>query len=358
MRFSTRELAAHLGGELVGPDVGVDGASIDSRTIRPGQLYVPDRGRRATATPSSRRRSRRARRPTSPRGSRSAGRPSACRDTAAALLSLGGVRPRSGRRRHRHHRVGRQDHHQGPPRRLPGVDVPHRRERALLQQRAGPPADAAERAGRARWVVLEMGARRVGDIERLAAVARPDVGIVTSVAHGARGVLRRPRRRGPRQGRARGRVAGIGPRGPELRRPPGPRHGVAQRRVPCSGTRWSADAEVRAEDVTLDRDLRARFRLSSPWGQAEVRLALHGAHQVPNALAAATAALWCGVPHRGRGRGAGGAPGLAAGAWRSITCPAAPSWSSTASTRSPRRPRRPCARWPRCRASASWRSSG
>ena len=57
-----------------------------------------------------------------------------------------------------------------------------------------------------------------------------------------------------------------------------------------------ADAEVRADDVTLDRDLRARFRLSSPWGQTEVRLALHGVQQVANALAAATVALWCGVP--------------------------------------------------------------
>ena len=34
----------------------------------------------------------------------------------------------------------------------------------------------------AQWVVLEMGARGVGHIARLAEVARPDVGIVTSVA--------------------------------------------------------------------------------------------------------------------------------------------------------------------------------
>jgi UDP-N-acetylmuramoyl-tripeptide--D-alanyl-D-alanine ligase len=52
---------------------------------------------------------------------------------------------------------------------------------------------------------------------------------------------------------------------------------------------------VRAEDVTLDEELRARFRLSSPWGQTEVRLALHGVQQVANALAAATVALWSGV---------------------------------------------------------------
>ena len=41
MRCSTAELAAHVGGELVGPEVGIAGASIDSRTLRPGQLYVP-----------------------------------------------------------------------------------------------------------------------------------------------------------------------------------------------------------------------------------------------------------------------------------------------------------------------------
>src|SRR4051794_2776126 len=41
MRCSTFELTAHLGGELVGPDVSIEGAGIDSRTIRPGQLYAP-----------------------------------------------------------------------------------------------------------------------------------------------------------------------------------------------------------------------------------------------------------------------------------------------------------------------------
>jgi len=41
MRFTASELTAHLGGALVGTDVSIDGASIDSRTIRSGQLYVP-----------------------------------------------------------------------------------------------------------------------------------------------------------------------------------------------------------------------------------------------------------------------------------------------------------------------------
>jgi UDP-N-acetylmuramoyl-tripeptide--D-alanyl-D-alanine ligase len=65
---------------------------------------------------------------------------------------------------------------------------------------------------------------------------------------------------------------------------------------PVLGYGGSADADVRADAVTLDRELHASFRLLSPWGETDVRLALHGVHQVPNALAAATVALWCGVP--------------------------------------------------------------
>jgi UDP-N-acetylmuramoyl-tripeptide--D-alanyl-D-alanine ligase len=68
---------------------------------------------------------------------------------------------------------------------------------------------------------------------------------------------------------------------------------------PVLGYAVSVDAEVRADNVTLDRDLRARFRLSSPWGQTEIRLAVRGVQQVVNALAAATVALWCGVPIEG-----------------------------------------------------------
>src|ERR1044072_5842262 len=45
--FPSSELAAHLNGELVGPEVSIDGASIDSRSIRPGQLYVPRGAARA-----------------------------------------------------------------------------------------------------------------------------------------------------------------------------------------------------------------------------------------------------------------------------------------------------------------------
>jgi UDP-N-acetylmuramoyl-tripeptide--D-alanyl-D-alanine ligase len=147
----------------------------------------------------------------------------------------------------------------------------------------------------ARWVVLEMGARHTGDIERLAEVARPDVGIVTSV-HKAHVVYL-----GDLDGVARAKgelVTALPASGLAVLNfdHPRVRDMAALSGCPVLGYGVGADAEVRADDVTLDRDLRARFRLSSPWGQTEVRLALHGVQQVPNALAAAAVALWCGVP--------------------------------------------------------------
>ena len=41
MRFSARSAAEATGGRLEGPDVELGGASFDSRTLRPGQLFVP-----------------------------------------------------------------------------------------------------------------------------------------------------------------------------------------------------------------------------------------------------------------------------------------------------------------------------
>src|SRR2546430_649928 len=147
----------------------------------------------------------------------------------------------------------------------------------------------------ARWVVLEMGVRRVGDIERLAEVARPDVGIVTSVAMAHVAYLRDLDGVACAKGEL---VAALPASGLVVLNFDDPRVRDMASLSPCPvlGYAVGADAEVRAEDVTLDRDLRARFRLSSPWGQTEVRLALHGVQQVANALAAATVALWCGVP--------------------------------------------------------------
>jgi UDP-N-acetylmuramoyl-tripeptide--D-alanyl-D-alanine ligase len=54
-------------------------------------------------------------------------------------------------------------------------------------------------------------------------------------------------------------------------------------------------ADVRAAEITLDDVGRASFRLVMPGGMAPVRLRLHGAHHVPNSLAAAAIAAESGM---------------------------------------------------------------
>ena len=54
-------------------------------------------------------------------------------------------------------------------------------------------------------------------------------------------------------------------------------------------------ADVRAVDVELDSEARASFTLVTADGSVPVRLAVHGEHQVGNALSAAAVALECGA---------------------------------------------------------------
>lgn len=294
MRFSAAELAVRLGGELRGPDVTVDGASIDSRTIRPGQLYVPIvaardghayiPAARAAGAPAY----LTAREPLSGSAIR-------VEDTAAALLRLGELaRERVGGAVGITGSVGKTTTKDllaaclGPTFRIAASERSFNNELGLPLTLLGAPEAA-------RWAVLEMGARHVGDIERLAAVARPDVGVVTTVA------MAHVEHFGDLDGVARAKgelVAALPSAGLAVLNfdDPRVRAMAARSAAPVLGYAVDADADVRAEEIAFDRELRARFRLSSPWGRADVRLALHGAHQVPNALAAATVALWCGVP--------------------------------------------------------------
>ena len=64
----------------------------------------------------------------------------------------------------------------------------------------------------------------------------------------------------------------------------------------CSSDLWlSEQALVRAIDVRVDEQVRPRFRLVPPAGEHDVELAVHGAHQVGNALTAAAVALELGM---------------------------------------------------------------
>jgi UDP-N-acetylmuramoyl-tripeptide--D-alanyl-D-alanine ligase len=294
VRFSASELATHLGAALVGPDVTIDGTGIDSRTIRAGQLFVPIVAERdghefipaallagAPAYLTQR----------EPDGATAI----SVDDTAVALMNLG-ILARA--------RVGGVIGITGSVGKTTTKDLlraclattfPTAASERSFNNELGLPLTLLNAEDDARWVVLEMGARGVGHIRRLAVVARPDVGIVTSVA------LAHVEFFGDIEAVARAKselVTALPPTGVAVLNFDDPRVARMASRSPCPvlGYAMEGDAEVRAEDVELDADLRVRFRLVTAWGKGKVRLALHGVHQVPDALAAAAAALWCGVP--------------------------------------------------------------
>ena len=145
-----------------------------------------------------------------------------------------------------------------------------------------------------RWAVLEMGMSARGEIARLAEIALPDVGIITNVGpahletlHGLDGVAR-----------AKGELfAALKAGGTAVINADDER--VVQLPV-ANGVRrllygFAANAEVRAEEVVV-AGATVTFRLVLPNGAWPVSLAVAGRHNVFNALAAAAAALALAAP--------------------------------------------------------------
>ncbi|AGZ40458.1 UDP-N-acetylmuramoyl-tripeptide--D-alanyl-D-alanine ligase [Actinoplanes friuliensis] len=141
-----------------------------------------------------------------------------------------------------------------------------------------------------RFLIVELGARRVGDIAALMPVVRPTVGVVLGVGSAHLGTFG-------------GRDAIVAAKGELVEALP--ETGLAvlnadDAAVTAMAARTGArvvtfgrhrSARVQAERVVLDGRARARFQLRTPVGTAEVALRLHGEHFVTAALAAAAVAL-------------------------------------------------------------------
>lgn len=144
------------------------------------------------------------------------------------------------------------------------------------------------------FLVLEMSARHPGNIAALADIAPPSIGVVLNVgtAHlgefGSREVIAATKSELPQAVPATGVVV--------LNADDGAVAAMAEttaaRVVHVSR---SPGAEVWAGDVTLDELARPRFTLHAGERQVDVALAVHGDHQVSNALSAAAVALACGA---------------------------------------------------------------
>ena len=146
-----------------------------------------------------------------------------------------------------------------------------------------------------RFLALEYSARGIGHIAYLCSIARPRVGVVLNVGAAHLGEF------GSREAIAKAKgelVEALPADGCAVLNADDPL--VAKMtlrtaaRVVTFGQR--AEADVRASHVSLDELARPSFRLHTTAGAVDCRLAVHGAHQVSNALAAAAVAVEFGMP--------------------------------------------------------------
>jgi UDP-N-acetylmuramoyl-tripeptide--D-alanyl-D-alanine ligase len=291
MELHASRIAALTDGTLAGPDVVVSGANQDSRSLTPGQLFVPIMAERdghefiadALAAGASAYLSA-----TGHHG----GTAVLVDDTEAALERLGGavraflpdrVVGITGS-------VGKTSTKDLTAAVLATTFATHANDRSFNND-IGVPLTLLGAPEGTEAVVVEMGARNIGHIAKLCTIARPTIGLVTRVgaAHlelfgtiddvaAAKGELVESL---PRSGTAVLNAAD---------------HLVSamDRRTAANVLRYGVGGEVRASAVELRADLTSRFTLESPWGRVDVVLGARGRHNVDNALGAAAVGLVAG----------------------------------------------------------------
>ena len=305
MKLRLVDVAAAVRGTLVGEDALADGVSIDSRVITPANLFVPLVGERDghDFVELARAKGAIAHLTTRPTG---ADREIVVADTAEALKDLAlaartrmmctvvGVTGSSGK-------TSTKD--------LLASVLAQRGAIAASEKsfnnELGVPLTLLNASDDIWAAVVEMGARGKGHIAALCRIARPTLGIVTNVGVAHLGEF--------------GSVEAIADAKAELldSLPQGgvavlnaddPSFGVMVERARQRSARIvrfgcreetigskQPDDAVHATEIVLDSGLRPSFVVRSGWGSVPITLRARGAHQVPNALAAAAAALSMGV---------------------------------------------------------------
>jgi UDP-N-acetylmuramoyl-tripeptide--D-alanyl-D-alanine ligase len=143
-------------------------------------------------------------------------------------------------------------------------------------------------------LVAEVGARHVGDIRELAELVAPDVSVVTAVAAVHLEIFGTIEAIARTKGEL---VEALGPGGLAVLNVDDPRVRAMADRAPAvlRVGMSSADAEVTARDVTIDRLGRPRATVETPWGEVEVTVPIAGRHHLGNALLALAVAGHLGV---------------------------------------------------------------
>jgi UDP-N-acetylmuramoyl-tripeptide--D-alanyl-D-alanine ligase len=143
----------------------------------------------------------------------------------------------------------------------------------------------------AQSAVIEMGARGIGHIALLCSIAKPTVGVVTNVGTAHLEMYDSPDGLVQAKGEIVEALPETGSAVLCFDDASMPNHRSRTKATVFTFSAHSIGADMWAEAVTLDAELRAHFTLHSPWGSAPIRLEARGEHQVLNALAAAGACL-------------------------------------------------------------------
>ncbi len=298
MRFMAADVARAVSGELDGSNAHLSGVSFDSRTISPGQLFVPIIDKRdghefisdaikrgAGAYLTSRQ----------PQG-RTAIRVG---DTVVALLALG-TWGRSRLDKKLEQRViavtgsvGKTSTKDLVASALGVAFKTHANDRSFNND-FGLPTTILNAPDETQALVLEMGMRGFGEIARLCAVANPQVGIVTAVANA------HTERVGSIDGVARAKrelIESLPKSGTAILNRDDERvwamREFTQANVLSFGT--APDADIRMSSCAIDNRGCAAIKVVSPWGEVELKMQVAGRHMAQNALAALCAAGVLGV---------------------------------------------------------------
>lgn len=284
MRLLASQVANAVGGRLVGVDAEFDGASFDSRTLVPGQLFVPlvaDRDGHEFVS-----------------GALAAGAAAyltsepavggtaiVVPDTAAALMALAewartrlGTIPVVGVTGS----VGKTSTKDLIAAALVATCRVTANVRSFNNEQ-GLPVTILGAPDDVQALVVEMGMRGLGEIRRLCEVARPTIGVVTSVASahtervgGIDGVALAKREL----------VEALPVSGTAVLNGDDDRVRAMAAHTAATVLTYGRGGDVRMGSLSLDELARPSFDLDTPWGSAHVALAVSGEHMAMNAAAA------------------------------------------------------------------------
>ncbi len=292
MQFNTSQIAKITSGELFGGEKEVEGATQDSRQVKPGCLFVPliserdghsyideavASGAAAYLTQQEPREGTSIRVENTLTALKSLGKAARFSTDALVVGVTGSVGKTSvkdmtkavlGQKGKVHASRNSYNNEIGVP--LTLLSAPHDPE----------------------FLVLEMGARREGNIAELCEIVYPDIGVITTVVESHIEVF--------------GSIDSISNTKGEIldRLPP---EGCAvlnadveevTRQSPRTRARtitFGRLGEVNATHTEFDENLKPSFLLNTPWGKAKVKLNIAGEQMISNALASAAVGLVAGL---------------------------------------------------------------